>query len=251
MKGYGQFCPVAKAVEVLAERWTLLVVRELLGGARRFNDIHRGVPLMSPSLLTQRLRTLERAGLLERRAGNGRGVGYHLTEAGEELRPVVALLGMWGQRWVRSHYTAGELDAGLLLWDVRRFVAPRGLGDGRVVVNFLASATGPPASGPSGWSSTATMPTCASSTPATRSTWRSTPTWPPSPGCGWATSPPATPSPPEPSPSTAPVPWCGGSRNGSPATRCPRYHRPGARPAETVARVGRPNEGRSPAAWPP
>jgi DNA-binding HxlR family transcriptional regulator len=136
VKGYGQFCPVAKAVEVLAERWTLLVVRELLGGARRFNDIHRGVPLMSPSLLTQRLRTLERAGLLERRAGNGRGVGYHLTEAGEELRPVVALLGMWGQRWVRSHYTAGEFDAGLLLWDVRRFVAPRGLGDGRVVVNF-------------------------------------------------------------------------------------------------------------------
>ena len=136
MKGYGQFCPVAKAVEVLAERWTLLVVRELLGGARRFNEIHRGVPLMSPSLLSQRLRALERAGLLERRPGNGRGVGYQLTEAGEELRPVVALLGMWGQRWVRSNYTPGELDAGLLLWDVRRFVAARGLGDGRVVVHF-------------------------------------------------------------------------------------------------------------------
>ncbi|MDP3966672.1 MAG: helix-turn-helix domain-containing protein [Nocardioides sp.] len=137
MKGYGQFCPVAKAVEVLGERWTLLIVRELLSGARRFNDIHRGVPLMSPSLLAQRLRDLVRAGLVERRPidGMGRGSAYHLTAAGEDLRPVLTLLGTWGQRWVRSDYTDDDLDVGVLMWDVRRFVEP-GLGSGQTVVLF-------------------------------------------------------------------------------------------------------------------
>ena len=87
MPGYGQFCPIAQASEVLTERWTPLVIRELaLGGSRRFNDIQRGVPLMSSSLLTKRLRQLERARIIERRPrAEGKGTEYHLTPAGEEL----------------------------------------------------------------------------------------------------------------------------------------------------------------------
>src|SRR5437879_5649888 len=92
MPSYGQFCPIAQASEVLTERWTPLVIREIaLTGSRRFNDIQRGVPLMSSSLLTKRLRDLERAGIIERRArSDGKGSEYHLTPAGEELGPVVA-----------------------------------------------------------------------------------------------------------------------------------------------------------------
>ena len=102
MTSYGQFCPVAKAAEVFAERWTPLVLRELLCGSHRFNDLHRGVPLISRSLLTQRLRQLEEAGIVERRPGaRGGGAEYHLTPAGEEFRPVVMMLGEWGQRWTR------------------------------------------------------------------------------------------------------------------------------------------------------
>ncbi len=87
MRRYGQFCPVAQAAEVIAERWTPLVIRELLSGSRRFNDIHRGVPLMSPALLTKRLKTLEQCGVLERRSLAEGGHEYHLTQVGEELRP--------------------------------------------------------------------------------------------------------------------------------------------------------------------
>lgn len=121
-KGYGQFCPLAKAAEVVAERWTPLVLRELLGGATRFSEIHRGVPLMSPSLLSTRLRELVDAGLVEKTAGAGRsGAAYHLTPAGEELRPVLIALGLWGQKWVQPRIDPGDLDAGLLMWDMRRF----------------------------------------------------------------------------------------------------------------------------------
>src|SRR5262245_29955960 len=98
---YGQFCPVALASEVLAERWTLLIVRELLAGAHRFNDIRRGVPRLSGTLLRQRLGTLERAGVVERRMC-GRGPEYCLTEAGISLKSVVTSIGEWGQRWARD-----------------------------------------------------------------------------------------------------------------------------------------------------
>ncbi len=103
MPGYGQFCPIAQAAEVLTERWTPLVIREpALVGSHRFNDIQRGVPLMSSSLLTKRLRRLERAGIVERRArADGKGSEYHLTPAGEELGPVVAQMGMWSERRLR------------------------------------------------------------------------------------------------------------------------------------------------------
>ena len=118
---YGQFCTVARAAEVLCERWTPLVVRELLCGSRRFNDLHRGVPRMSTSLLTQRLHTLEAAGVIQRTAV-GKVWEYGLTEAGEQLRPIVMALGHWGATWIGSRLRDDELDAGLLMWDIRRFV---------------------------------------------------------------------------------------------------------------------------------
>jgi DNA-binding HxlR family transcriptional regulator len=117
--GYGQFCPVAKAAEVLGERWTPLVLRELICGSTRFSELRRGVPLMSPSLLSKRLKTLERAGVVERR-GEAGVTEYRLTEAGLELRPVIEQLGVWGKRWARSELEARDLDPGLLMWDIHR-----------------------------------------------------------------------------------------------------------------------------------
>ena len=114
---YGQFCPVAMASEVLTERWTPLVVRELLCGSTRFNDLRRGVPLMSPALLSKRLKTLERVGVIEHRDGE-----YLLTPAGEELRSVIESLGVWGQRWARGDVVAKRYDASLLMWDIHRNV---------------------------------------------------------------------------------------------------------------------------------
>lgn len=134
MAGYGQFCPVAKAMELLDERWTLLVVRELLCGSRHFNDLRRGVPRMSPALLSKRLRTLVQAGVVERREHGGR-ISYVLTEAGAELRPVVDALGQWGVRWVPELGDA-DLDPQLLLWDVHRNLDLDAMPDGRTVLHF-------------------------------------------------------------------------------------------------------------------
>ena len=135
MKGYGQFCPVAKAAEVFAERWTPLVVRELLAGATHFNDLHRGVPLMSRTLLSLRLKRLEALGVVKRQHGP-RGREYHLTEAGREFAPMVKLLGEWGQRWYRTTYGRDELDVRLLMWDLRRAVKPEAFPAGRVGVRL-------------------------------------------------------------------------------------------------------------------
>src|SRR5262249_41249599 len=101
MTGYGQFCPIAVACETFAERWTPLILRELLlAGARRFSEIRRGIPLISRSLLTQRLRELEDAGLIQSQPlARGRGREYRPTRAAEELRDVLERLGEWGQRW--------------------------------------------------------------------------------------------------------------------------------------------------------
>ncbi len=118
---YGQFCTVARAVEVIGNHWTPLVVRELLCGGKRFNDIHRGVPRMSTSLLTQRLRRLEEFGVVRRTAA-GKVWEYGLTAAGEELRPIVMALGHWGATWIGTRLREDELDAGLLMWDIRRNV---------------------------------------------------------------------------------------------------------------------------------
>jgi DNA-binding HxlR family transcriptional regulator len=136
-KGYGQYCPVAKAAEILAERWTPLVVRELSHGSHRFNDLRRGLPLMSASLLSQRLKALEWAGVVERRkAPDERGHHYYLTKAGEALRPIIEALGVWGLQFVRSNFEHQDLDPRLLMWDMRRCIRIERLPPGRVVIRF-------------------------------------------------------------------------------------------------------------------
>src|SRR6185437_2774321 len=115
MAGYNQFCPLAQALEVLGERWTLLVIRELLCGSHRFSELQRGVPLMSRSVLAQRLRSLEDAGVIERRPD-----GYHLTQAGDELRPLVIACGEWGKRWAERKVRNADVDVALLMWDIQR-----------------------------------------------------------------------------------------------------------------------------------
>jgi DNA-binding HxlR family transcriptional regulator len=134
MSSYGQFCPVAKAMEVLDERWTLLVVRELMAGSTRFNELRRGNPKMSPALLSKRLRSLERAGVIRRDEVDGR-TSYHLTPCGMELEPVVVGLGAWGIRWI-GELGEDDLDPHLLLWDIRRTVPLDAWPRRRTVVRF-------------------------------------------------------------------------------------------------------------------
>ncbi len=134
---YGQFCPVAKACQVFAERWTPLVIREIFVGSQRFSDIHRGVPLMSRSLLSKRLQELERAGIVQRAGAEGSHPTYKLTQAGQELGPIIRQLGHWGKQWMRSDLKADDLDVGLLMWDMRRRIDMPKLADERVVVHFM------------------------------------------------------------------------------------------------------------------
>lgn len=140
MKGYSQFCPIAKAAEIFCERWTALVIRNLGAGADRFNEIHRGVPHMSATLLTQRLRQLEAEGLVERlRSNSGKSWTYHLTDAGAEFLPLVGALGIWGRRWTRRELSEGELDLGLLIWGLEYSVDPLAFGRGRHVLRLDVS----------------------------------------------------------------------------------------------------------------
>jgi len=119
MDAYGQFCSISKALEVVGERWSPLILREMICGSSRFNEIHRGVPRMSPTLLSKRLNKLEKAGVIARDEETG---GYVLTSAGWELKPVIESLGVWGQRWVRGQLSKEDLDPDLLMWDMRRRV---------------------------------------------------------------------------------------------------------------------------------
>lgn len=135
MDGYGQFCTVARGAEIFGERWTPLVVRELLCGSTRFSDIRRGVPRMSATLLSQRLKRLEEAGVV-RRERCGAVWEYRLTPAGEELRPIVLALGHWGARWIGSRLKRDQLDAGFLMWDIRRFAQLDEFPIGRTVIFF-------------------------------------------------------------------------------------------------------------------
>jgi DNA-binding HxlR family transcriptional regulator len=136
-ESYGQFCPVAQAAEVLTERWTLLVLRELLMGSARFNDLQRGVPRMSSSLLSKRLREMERSGLLTREPLQGeRGHAYRLTPAGEALGPLVVSLGTWSREWLKREISEEEADPALLMWDVRRSIRLDRLPEERVVAFF-------------------------------------------------------------------------------------------------------------------
>ncbi len=131
---YHQFCPVAKAMELFDERWTLLVVRELVIGSEHFNELRRGLPRMSPTLLSRRLHQLVQAGIVERRVEAG-DVRYVLTGAGRELRPVVEALGAWGIRWI-GELGDHDLDPKLLLWDMHRNIDRDAVPAGRTVVGF-------------------------------------------------------------------------------------------------------------------
>ena len=120
-KGYGQFCPVAKAAEVLGDRWNPLVLREMLYGNRYFNDISRGVPLMSRALLVQRLKELEKLGIVvSHEKETGQGHEYVLTPAGEALRPIIEAMGVWAQQWGSEQIAPEDLDDALLMWGMRR-----------------------------------------------------------------------------------------------------------------------------------
>jgi DNA-binding HxlR family transcriptional regulator len=137
VQSYGQYCPVAKASEILADRWTPLILRELLAGGHHFNELERGLPGIPRSLLSQRLRRLERAGVVERHvAANGRASTYDLTPAGLGLRAAITALGDRGAQWVLRDPEPNELDPGLLLWRMRRRVHHERLPQRRTVVQF-------------------------------------------------------------------------------------------------------------------
>jgi DNA-binding HxlR family transcriptional regulator len=123
---YEQFCPVAMAAEVLCARWTLVLLRELVAGSTRFNELRRGVPRMSPALLSKRLKDLETAGIVTRSrvAGEPDLFEYRLTEAGRDLKPVIEAVGIWGQRWIETEASLEKLDPNLLMWDIRRNIDP-------------------------------------------------------------------------------------------------------------------------------
>ena len=146
-KGYGQYCPISRAAEILTERWVPLVVRELCCGSTRFGQLQSGLPRMSSALLSTRLKELEYSGIVVRRPlEKGRGSEYHLTEAGKALFPVLESMGIWAQQWVRDDLVAPEnLDPDLLMWDIRRTVlAQEPPKPGRFVTQFQYS--GVPAS---------------------------------------------------------------------------------------------------------
>ena len=138
---YKQFCPVAMAAEVLCTRWTMLVVRELVAGSTRFNDLRRGLPRMSPALLSKRLKDLEAAGIVRRVASpiEPGVLEYNLTRSGRDLAAVVDSIGNWGQHWVETTATLKNLDAPLLMWDMRRNLDAAALPKARCVIRFIYS----------------------------------------------------------------------------------------------------------------
>lgn len=138
MHQYGQYCPVAKAVEILGDRWTLLIVRDLLSGTRHFNDLERGLPGISRGLLAERLRRLQRMGVVEkvRRPNERRCTAYYLTEAGQELEEVIQSLLVWGARWAFEEPDESDLDPLLLMWWMRSNVCVEQLPAQRVVARF-------------------------------------------------------------------------------------------------------------------
>jgi DNA-binding HxlR family transcriptional regulator len=133
---YGQFCPLSMAAEIVCTRWTPLVLRELFCGSSRFNDLRRGVPKMSPALLSKRLKELEVAGVVEvrRRDGNPE---YFLTAAGMDLRPMIDSMMLWGHAWVEKNVTLSNLDPSLLMWDIRRGIRPEPPHPKRRTIQFL------------------------------------------------------------------------------------------------------------------
>jgi DNA-binding HxlR family transcriptional regulator len=145
MPDYGRFCPVALATEVLADRWTPMIVRELVLGNTRFNDIARGLPGISRTLLAQRLRHLEKRGVVERwpSQGGGRGSEYHLTPAGKDLEQVIDVFGRWAIEWLFDELYPQEVDPHTLMWWMHRRIDPSRFPEGRVVLEFVFTAPDP------------------------------------------------------------------------------------------------------------
>jgi len=138
MSGYGQFCPMAKATEIVGEKWTMLVLRELFMGTTRFNDFQRALSRMSPTLLAKRLRRLEDCGIIIRKKASGqRGHEYRLTAAGKELGPLIEVLAIWGMRWARSQLEDSELDVEFLMRDLQRQLHTDQLPDGETVICLI------------------------------------------------------------------------------------------------------------------
>ena len=153
-RSYGSFCPVAQASEVVAQRWVPLILREIMVGCRRFNEMRRTLPLISPSVLAQRLKALEDDGIIMRR-GDGTGVTYHLTAAGEELRPIVDSLGHWARKWITRDYRSYELDPAVLMWTLRRHVVAQSFPAERTVIHIRLEGAPPGGATGGSWSSAA------------------------------------------------------------------------------------------------
>jgi DNA-binding HxlR family transcriptional regulator len=135
--GYQQFCPVSMAAEIICTRWTPLILRELLCGSTRFSDLRKGVPRMSPTLLSKRLKELEEAGVIKTKRRADGNQDYSLTPMGEDLRPLVMELGNWGHRWIESTVSLRNLDPSLLMWDMRRWLNTGRLPGHRCTIQFL------------------------------------------------------------------------------------------------------------------
>lgn len=137
--GHRQFCPLAMASDLLCSRWTMMLLSELLSGTTRFNDLRRGLPRMSPALLSKRLKDLESAGIVSRGlAADGIELHeYSLTEAGRAIEPVIDAMGDWGHRWITTQATLAHLDVKLLMWNMRRKINPNPLPSGRSTIQFI------------------------------------------------------------------------------------------------------------------
>lgn len=136
-KGYGQYCPIARAAEIICERWTPLILRELMSGSQHFNEISYGVPLMSRALLIKRLKELELAGIITRQEKTtGQGSVYLLTPGGEALRPLIDHMGLWATHWTRDRLSSDQLDDRLLMWAMRRGVNLKAISLAKVVLQF-------------------------------------------------------------------------------------------------------------------
>ncbi len=138
---YNQFCPVAMAAEVLCTRWTVVVLRELVAGSTRFNELRRGVPRMSPALLSKRLKDLEAAGIVARSpvAGDPDAHEYTLTAAGKDLGRVIEAVGEWGQKWIQTASSLEKLDPNLLMWDMRRNIDTKPMPQRRSTIQIIFS----------------------------------------------------------------------------------------------------------------
>lgn len=142
-RGYGQYCPLSLASELLCQRWTVLVISRVITGCTRFNEIHRGLPQMSPSLLSKRLEELERYGILETSpTRDGRWREYRVTPAGEELAPVINQMAAWGQRWARD-MELEDLDPAFLVWSMESRMDGAAMPEGRTVISFSFSGAPP------------------------------------------------------------------------------------------------------------